>query len=330
MLYLNLYTERSQYMFIRKRSKPRTLQKIDALIPRLPQNHPQIPSLKKHAAKLQKGYNGERRLDYYLQSLPNEFYVLSDVGLTIHKKDFQMDSLIVSPHAIYMIETKNLEGILTFDTTHRQLIQSNNQKNKSYTFPITQAENTSFLMMQWLLKHGFNGIPIHIFVAIAQPNTIIRVNGDEEIIEKYVIQAEEAALRIINIEDKYRKTVGNHQRRNKITSKVMEYVKDFEVDIYGKYNIDPLEILPGTRCVECGHIGMDFHRGIWSCKKCNISTKNAHITSINDFQLLFKKEMRVKEAMHFLGLPNRYTTYRILKKSNVIYQHNTKMWISTY
>lgn len=175
-------------MFIRNRHKPRTLQKIDALIPRLPIGHAQLPKLRRNAAKLQKGYNGERRLDYHLRSLSEDFHVLSDVCLRIHNKDYQMDSLVISPHSIYIFEEKTFDGILTFDTTHRQLIQTNNNQEKSYTYPLTQADNASYLLMQWLQSNGHYGVPIHSLISLAQPSTIIRVEGDKEHIAKFVIQ----------------------------------------------------------------------------------------------------------------------------------------------
>lgn len=315
-------------MFIRNRKKPLTLQKLDALIPRLNDYHQKLPTLKESAAKLQKGYNGERRLDYYLRSLPSEFSVLNDVSLKLWNRQIQIDSLIISPHSIYMIEMKNFEGTLTFDTHQRQLIQTTNQIEKSFTYPLTQADNAVYTMMQWLQHYRLPSIPINSYIALAQPSTIVRVQGDEAVIAKYVMKAEEAALRIIQTEKTYAQTTNsNVQRRNQITNKIMEYVHDFSIDIINEYGIKENEIKPGTKCLNCGDFRVKYYQGKWTCPQCKTISLDAHDTTLNDFFLLYKNDINIREAMYFLGLDNRHTTYRILKKSNLIYQQKTKSWM---
>ena len=315
-------------MFIRYRKKPHTLQILDALIPRLANNHKQFPKLKEYAARLQRGYNGERRLDYYLRSLTDEFYILNDVSLKIWNKDIQIDSLIISPHSFYMIEVKNFDGTLTFDTLQKQLIQTTRHQETSYTYPLTQADNTVYLMMQWLQQHQLPSIPIHSYIALADPSTVVRVKGDEEIIAKRVIKAEEVTLRILQTEKTYEAHYEeNVQRRNQITNKLMEHMKDFSIDVMERYNIKEKEIIPGTRCVECGKINMRYHYGRWTCQSCGMTNRNAHEVTFRDYYLLYKDDITVSEAMEFLKLNDRHKTYRLLKKSNTIYYPQSKTWI---
>lgn len=314
-------------MFIRNRSKPLTLQKLDALIPRLTKQHPQIPKLKEDAAKLQKGYNGERRLDYYLRSLTKDYYILNDVGLKIRNQTLQIDSLIITPNSLYLIEVKNFDGTLTFDTVQRQLFQTINQTETTYKYPLTQADNTVYLMMQWLQYHNLPSIPIHSYIALAQPSTMVRVKGDESLISKYVMKTEEIILRIIQTEKEYEKKIeSNIQRRNQIVNTIMTHVHDFSIDIFQKYNIDKTSIRIGTRCSDCSEIGMKYNIGKWICQQCGIIKRKAHEESINDFFLLYKNEITIREAMHFLKLKNRYITYRVLKKSKLTYQSNMRAW----
>lgn len=107
-------------MIIRYRNRPQPLRTLDALITRLPSNHPQLKRLQKDAAKLQKGYNGERKLDYHIEYLSDDFTIMADVCFSLHNKQTQIDSLIVSDHAIFIVEVKSFTGIITFDTTLRQ------------------------------------------------------------------------------------------------------------------------------------------------------------------------------------------------------------------
>lgn len=76
-------------MIIRKRKKPKPLQKLDALIPRISPAHPKLPLLRKQAASYQKGYNGERKLDYHLQGMPEQFTIINDATLMFLERSFK-------------------------------------------------------------------------------------------------------------------------------------------------------------------------------------------------------------------------------------------------
>ena len=182
--------------------------------------------------------------------------------------------------------------------------------------------------MQWIQYYQLPSIPIHSYIALAEPSTIIRVKGDEEAIAKYVMKAEEIILRILQMEKTYEvHHEKNLQRRNIITSMIMKNVKDFSIDVMKKYNIGKNELSKGTRCIECNIINMTYSKGKWTCQNCKVISKNAHDTTLHDFFMLYKNDMNIQEAMQFLGLDNRHKAYRILKKSNVTYRKSTKSWI---
>lgn len=104
----------------RRTPPPLALQELDALIPRLPSNYPRLDEMKQDAAKRYKGFIGEKRIDYYLEKLPHHFSILQDISLEIKGDTFQVDSLILSDHAIYPIEIKNFHGKMTFNTIFDQ------------------------------------------------------------------------------------------------------------------------------------------------------------------------------------------------------------------
>jgi len=185
-----------------------------------------------------------------------------------------------------------------------------------------------YLLMQWLQQHQLPSIPIHSYIALADPSTVVRVQGDEEMIAKRVIRAEEVTLRMLQTEKACAaRDEKNPQRRNQITNKIMERIKDFSVDVMEKYNIQENEIKKGTRCTECGGFNMIYYYGRWRCQSCGTSNKNAHEVNFHDYYLLYKDDITVSEAMEFLNMDDRYKTYRLLKKSNTIYYPQSKTWI---
>lgn len=64
-----------------------------------------------------------------------------------------MDTVIITTYAVYIIEIKNFDGILIFDTFFNQLIRHNGSKEEGFRSPITQATTQADLLKQWLHRH---------------------------------------------------------------------------------------------------------------------------------------------------------------------------------
>src|SRR5699024_2477217 len=103
---------------------------------------------------------------------------------------FQIDSLILSRHAIFIIDSKSIDGLITFNTNLQQVTQLHQGVEKSFKYPITQLESIKFLFMKWLEARGLTGFPIFYFVSLADTSSILCVVGDEEHIRKLVTYAE--------------------------------------------------------------------------------------------------------------------------------------------
>lgn len=314
-------------MFIRNRKKPLPLRKKDAVINRLPTGHPKLPLLRKKAAQAQKGYNGERKLDYHLKSLPDAFVILNDVTLDVFGKKFQIDSLIITPHSIYITEVKSVDGTITFNTNLKQFIQNNGEKLEGYRYPITQVENIQFNLLRWLQNRKLDGLPIYYFIAFSEQSTICNVIGNEDAIRKVVSYVDEIPLRIMKMDDQLKQArSGNKQLKNRIIQAIMNECEDFDFDVFRKYGIDKSEILPGVRCPECGVLGMKRLRHKWRCEKCGACSRNAHLAALSDYALLTHHEIRNKQCRKFLMVNNRGTAHTILKRSGITLMKGTKTW----
>lgn len=289
-------------MFIKERFPPLALLTADACISRLPKGHPKLNLLRQKAARLQKGYNGERKLDYYLKSLDKDFSILNDVTLSIFDKQFQMDSLIITATAIYIIEVKSLDGTVTFHTGLKQLTQSTGEKLVGMKYPITQAESISFHLLRWLEHKKLGGLPIYYFIAIAEQSTIIQVDGTEDLIAKVVSYADEIPNRLMKTNNKLLESrVENNSLRNKIVQSVLQNCEELRIDIIEKLGLDINDILPGVHCPSCNRLGMLRLRYRWQCPACKIFSRSAHKKALKDFALIFGKEITNRQCQEFLG-----------------------------
>ncbi|WP_099159574.1 NERD domain-containing protein [Virgibacillus ndiopensis] len=313
-------------MIIRRRTKPLPLQKLDAVIPRLSPQFKRLPEMQLDAANRYKGYIGEQKVDYHLELLPGNFTILHDVCLAANNKSFQIDSIVISPHAIFIIEVKNYDGTVTFDTTFKQFTRNNGDKDTGYRYPITQAESSKLKLTNWLHEQNYHDIPVHYLIAVSDPSTIIKVNGDKQAIAEVVMHGEYIPMKVMEIDEKFARSGQPRLESRRIGEAMLWECQEFDFEIVGRYGITNKDILTGVHCPECGRLGMERRRKTWHCTKCGKATKYAHIRAIKDYLLLINSSISNKECRRFLRLPSRSIVTRILQKSELVYQKKHKSW----
>lgn len=314
-------------MIIKHRSKPPILQKLDAIIPRLPHHFPKLEAMKKEAAIRNKGYIGERKVDYHLEKLANQSTILQDVSLRSEGKKFQIDTILITNYAIYCVESKHIAHTIVFNTVLNQFTQQDGDTEKGYRYPITQAKNHQLQLTNWLHEHHLYNIPVHYFIAISDPSTIINVIGDQEAIAKVVAHAEYIPFKIKEMDQMYKEKKAQQIQHKKIGTTILKKCIEVDYDILQSYHVKNNDILAGVKCSVCHGFTMNYKFNVWKCRRCDYRSKNAHRPALSDYLLLIKPWIRNKEAMQYLHLPSKSTTTRKLKSSGLIYDSKFKHWI---
>lgn len=323
-------------MIIKKRSKPLILQKYEALQARLPKNSPHHREISREIEKIERGYQGELTVDYHLRILESKFTILQDVTLEIDRQTFQMDNLIITPHAMYIIEVKNFTRTITFDTNLNQFTSGDGNTYTGYRHPITQVKNQKLKLQQWLLEHNQPNIPIYYFVAISEPSTLINVVGDHDEISNIVMHSEHIPWRIMEYENTFvgRAAAGSQRSttpkitHQKIGYKILRHCVEFDMDILSRYGIRPEQLLTGVRCYQCNRLGMERVKWDWICPKCQYTDRKAAMRSINDYLMLVKPWVENREIVRFLNLNSRHVVTRVLKSHpNLQLSKNRRRWI---
>lgn len=311
-------------MIIKKRSKPLILQQYEAIIPRLRKNFPRLPEIQFEAAKSYKGYMGEKKVDYHLSFLAEKFTLLQDVCLFINGRASQMDNIVITPHAIYIIEVKNYSGTIVFDTLLNQFMREDGEQIEGFNHPITQVENQQLQLMAWLQDKNLPAIPIHYFIAISDPTTKIKVIGNTEAIAATVVHGEQLPKRILTMEEESH--VSNPFQHQKLGHAILRESKEFDKNIMPLHGIKPADLLPGVRCPECTHLGMAREYGRWRCPSCNLTNKIAHKQTILDYLLCVNPTISNRECKQLLQVNSRNLCTRLLKSSNLIYVEKLRRW----
>lgn len=315
-------------MLIRYRKRPLPLQKMDALIARLSENHPQLAYLKKEVAKQQKGYNGERKLDYHVETLADDFSIMADVCFQLHGKMTQIDSLIISANAIYITEVKSYEGTVTFDTKMRQCYRDINGNIKRYKYPITQTQMIQSQLLRFLQLANLNGMPIYYFVAFSERSTYIHVEGEGASLKNIVTYVEDVPFLIRSIDEKL--TAQNRTPQNNLQTKIIQHImnhcEDFDIDVYENYDIKKSDIMSGVQCEKCEQLTMIRTVTKWQCQKCATTSDTAHIKSLYEYALLRSQYISNSECRKFLQLSSRHTTKYLLKTAPNTQKHQERKW----
>lgn len=313
-------------MIINWRTPPIEIIKLEAAIPRLPTGL--TKRLVKELVNSRKGYNGEKKVDRFTALLKNDFTILHDVFLYNNGSSFQIDTLIIGPHAIFVIEIKDLSGTLLFNFITNQFIRIYNNKEESFRNPIIQATTNKLQLTEWLSNHNIIDIPIYSLVAIADPRTIIKVVPEDHKLSDTVMHGEYIPHQVMKIDAQLEGNARHsHQKIGKI---ILQGCETFDFDLKKEYGISPASILRGVQCPSCKTLGMNRKHSRWNCSHCGHTSRDAHVQALYDYFLLIKPWITNEQCRQFLMLESRSVATRILSASGLQYHKKLKRWLKPY
>lgn len=138
------------------RNKPKNLQLMEFLHPRMPFNSQQ----EKIFTDAKKGFDGECAADNQMDAFLDNCIIINDLCLQANRF-CQIDKLIIAPSQIYLLEIKNYGG--TFVYQDKQFF---NRKMEERDNPFLQLERTEQQLR--MFTAGFN-FPIHSRIVTMQP-----------------------------------------------------------------------------------------------------------------------------------------------------------------
>ncbi|MBM7599939.1 hypothetical protein JOC34_002330 [Virgibacillus halotolerans] len=313
-------------MIIKGRKKPLVLQKYDAMIPRLRPTFPRLEEAKHEQSKCYKGYIGEQKVDYYTNFLADDFTILYDVCINIAGSNAQMDTIIITPYAIFLIDSKNYKSKVTFDTILEQFIRDDGKVESGYLYPLNQVELQKFKLQQWLRAHQLSNIPIYYFIAISEPSTIINVIGDREAAAKVVSHAAGLPRKLLDKNEEVASSGAAKIQHRKIGDMLLRGCREYDRDIMAVHGVKVQDLLPGVQCPKCGWLGMARVHSGWRCTKCNHKSRNAHRRAIADYLLLIKPWMNNSECRKFLNFKSKNVATKLMEEAGLTNDEKRRRW----
>jgi hypothetical protein len=307
------------FKVIRKeRKKPIRLRKLEALNDRLSSEHEKRPKLAYEIAKVTAGYRGEQALDYYLRLLPpNKYEIIHDLRLSNNDSHFfQIDTLLLTPFIILILEIKNIAGTLYFDQPLHQMTRTINGKEEGFLDPILQVQKQKVQFKAWLDRHKLPEIPILPLVVNTNPSTILK-STNHHFLSNKVLHAAALENRLEEYEKKYKTEKYTPKDLKRLIRLCLKFHTPQEADILEIFRISESELIRGVKCPSCSNIPMKQKRGMWVCSKCHNSAKDAPILSLNDYCMLISPNISNKQARNFLLINSPSITTKLLSSLNV-------------
>ncbi|MCA1054912.1 NERD domain-containing protein [Rossellomorea aquimaris] len=316
-------------MILKERQVPEIILKLQAILERLPIQHEKIILLKNDLSKFQAGFNGEKSIDFYLQPLlTQDFLILHDIRIPINNQFFQIDTLILTKKYILILEIKNLAGTINFDGEFNQAVQTKNGKQKAFPDPLYQLNRQETMLRKWLDSNQLPILPIHGLVVMSNVNAVIRANHEH--FSQKVIRPTSLSKKIKELEDYYiQATEVQEKQLKKITKRLLRMHTPLKQSILDSYGIAKEEIIMGVCCERCHKYALKRRHGRWKCNGCSWVSKDAHKSAMNDYCLLFGEKITSKELQAFLKIDSPSLATRLFRDLKVQREGDKKSTIYT-
>lgn len=132
------------------------------------------------------GLKGEREAVKLLSTLPDDYYIVNDITVKYEGRESQIDTVVVSPNGVSIVEVKNLNGHITGNLKDENWLQHKvGQKGTSYSnqfySPVKQVGTHTYRLSKVLKENGINvWVNNGVLFTNAETTLDIRNNTDEE------------------------------------------------------------------------------------------------------------------------------------------------------
>lgn len=144
-----------------KRAVPDTLNVYQRLLQRIPIHHPLYMEIESRINRIRAGYNGEAYVDYFLKNIefPISYAILKDINIKTSPRSMaQLDTLIITPNFICILEIKAIKGKIAFQQNPAQLVRELDGVQTSFKCPEEQLKRHERRLAFWMKSNQIKSI----------------------------------------------------------------------------------------------------------------------------------------------------------------------------
>ncbi|WP_046174561.1 nuclease-related domain-containing protein [Domibacillus indicus] len=263
--------------------------------------------VKEELARCEAGFEGERKLLYYLSELEGTVRVLHDIRLPYSTgyTHFQMDTVVITRQMIIVIDAKHFSGRLIFDRSTRQLIRGSTM----YDDPITQVIRQKKGLEAWLGHR----VPVMAAVALTHPNVRIEITPPDALDASLIMYAQEIPAKLDEFH-RDRPILLSSQEVHQLASKLQHHHRPYDPDIMKKFHVQPEHLQTGIQCEACQCWRVKRVQRRWICLGCSAPLKAPHIPALKEYVRLFGTAAVNKQIRAFTGIESASVVKKLLGK----------------
>lgn len=268
------------------------------------------------------GFSGEGKVTKYLQEalLTPKFKIYRNIILD----NTQIDVIVVTPKLICILEVKNMVGEFYFDARTKQffrIIDGNKEGMKNPELQLQRAVKS----LQARLHRKEIDMPVCGLIILASRAGIVIEHPT--LFPAIPIDAMCDALE--QLESISQKLMTNKELKKVDHIFKREVIAVHDKELLDRLGIERTEVIPGVRCIACSSVGMKRIYSTWVCGSCGCKDKEAHMATLQEYQLLFGREITSRGVKWWLGIDDKYLTSRLLKHCSEKYIGGDKNRIYT-
>ncbi|MFE1245933.1 nuclease-related domain-containing protein [Fictibacillus sp. NPDC058756] len=312
-------------MLVKDRSKSLRIKKLEVFQRRLIQNHPKLLTIADELGGRLAGHHGEQSNDYFLKPFLSKGYtVLHDLRLAAHDSFFQIDTLLISTRYILILEVKYITGTLHFDHLNQVIRVRDDGSEEAFQNPIYQVKRQRSHLTDWLSRNRVPNLPIHSFVVMSNPRTIIKSLPSHKEVLQYVTHSPYLQERIQVFDKMYSVEKLTKKEITKLSKLLVRQHTPDNPDLLKRYQIEEKDIIKVVYCTKCFYMPVVRKYGAWFCSKCSLKYVSLHLPTLEDYALLYGTSISNKEACDFLQISSRHVATRIFSSMNLPYTGSGK------
>ena len=283
---------------------------LEAIVRRLPRKHTVYSNYNEHLRRIQAGFAGEQRVDAEWPEidLPSPHYFLHDFQVMNHAgSTHQMDTILLCPHFLLILEIKNITGILSYDASFSQFIRTTIDGTvEGMSDPFQQLERHVALMKR-LIQQEHLGLPVLHAVVMATKNGILTEDFKGQPI-----------FDVTGLRSQMQKWLELHQPSAKEGEGLFHFANlllSMHTRVKREINVPLKDIVKGVLCINCEDgQPLRYHYKKWLCPRCGLVESSALNRTLDDYRLLVGPKLTNKSFCEFFSIDSPNLAYKLLQQ----------------
>lgn len=309
-------------MIIKTRERSDAIIALHSVLRRIPRKLVSHELIWNVLSPMEAGFSGEMKVDWYLKELglSSNFFILQDLIIPRIHSTLQLDTVLVTPKFICILEIKNMTGEFHFDSEGYQFYRIKKdgvkEPQRSPEIQLRRAVRT----IQPILQQAQIDLPLIGIIVFASRSGFIvekpkhfpavlldRLNEYIEAIDKSM------EIRLTN------------EQTNQLAQSLhsLHQHEKFKC-VFQRHGMNKSWVMPGVICPTCKNSTMQRLNSRWQCHSCKSISKDAHLIALQEYRVLFDENVSNREVGWFLGISSSDTTRRLLVKAGFPYTGSFK------